>query len=200
MLIMINILKIDATILAGILILLTIMNLEDDYATELENLEIEHLSFLNSIEKQTENLKQITERYYELNIELDNPELTREQFDKISKEIDRLSVLLKLDDSLYSLEYLTQIEREYQTAKEVLEYKISQENNKNLSNDPTAWIYYVGIGFSLSAAFALLALICEYPNRISRPRFHYWMSNSSVAMMLFGFLSLTVMFVYIGLS
>ena len=200
MLIMINILKIDATILAGILILLTIMNLEDDYATELENLEIEHLSFLNSIEKQTENLKQITERYYELNIELNNPELTREQFDKISKEIDRLSVLLKLDDSLYSLEYLTQIEREYQTAKEVLEYKISQENNKNLSNDPTAWIYYVGIGFSLSAAFALLALICEYPNRISRPRFHYWMSNSSVAMMLFGFLSLTVMFVYIGLS
>lgn len=194
-----DVLKVDATILAGILILLTIVNIGDDYPSQLEKLETEHGNFINSIYQQAANLNQIAERYKELNVELQDPEITDEQREKIFEEANKLSVKLKVDDVLYSDEYLAQVNRAYESAKSDLEYKIEQEKNKDLSNDPTAWVYYVGVSFSVSAVLATFTILYEKNLDVNRSRLHSFLSNSSVGTMILGFLSLTGVFLAIGL-
>lgn len=195
-----EILQIDATILAGIFILMTIISFSGgslyqqlqqttDNINKLEQLKPQK----QILEQKLNGLLQNASRYsYEANLTSGNDA----EF-KLLEMNNAMNEYNRTQQELYSLEnQLSQESQLLETQNQTAD-KINKRNAEALnlfSKDPEIWLYRVGITFSISAFLAIFLSIFEEQKNSRR---HYLLTTSSIGFMAAGFIFLILVFISI---
>lgn len=165
-----GILQIDATVIAGILILLTLVSIEpqtpheekmEKWFVDMEQLRNDQMALIEEVVK-------------------DSPTISQEEMEQESGRIEKELSRLK--------EAFVQLEPDLEALK--------LRKDVRFLIQPQDWIFYGGVGFTISAFFAIIGSLFETKLNTKKP--YRFFVGISVIGMLFGFGSLSFIFFKIG--
>jgi len=211
-----KILQIDATVLAGLLILLTLVSfqdtdnlykkiddlqkLEDEFKVEYQSAVIELMKYSSGITEIDEEIERIEQEMFEIN---KTKNLDREKYVELEKVLEQrkqekvilnqnFTDFVKEDPEKFG-EFLNKTIEGKILTKLIEEEEEKRKLEKQSFIAPEGWVWIVGYGFSISAIFAIIAIFIEMISTKDRFLYHL-MIFVSLGVMSFGFFGLLAVF------